>query len=204
MRLILIRHGESQSNIDQRIAGRYDSPLTDHGRHQAEATARWLSDNARPAAIYTSPLSRAFDTASCLAQPHGLTPVIHPHLAEVNFGQCENLTEAELTEKFPAVWEQAKDQGDLSFGWPGGETRRLFYARVSSVFKELLAVRLDGDLVVVSHGGVLSSYLAELVFGQPQDWRRLPLSNCSVTILDRRNLPPSLIELNNTAHLNGH
>ena len=200
MRLILVRHGESESNAEMRF-GNAATPLTERGHRQAKATARWLAGHARPEILVASTMKRALDTAHYLAEPFGVTPVAHHLLREVDLGDLENLTPAEAAERYPETWERNQDFEDLDFGWPGGETRRQFFARVRLAFAQLPSVGSGQDLLVVSHGGVLCSYLAELLEGRPQSWHKYFLGNCSVTTLAVRKDSISVLDLNNTGHL---
>ena len=200
MRLILVRHGESTSNAEMRFGDAY-TPLTDRGHRQANATALWLADRARPQVIVASTMNRALDTAHYLAEPFGLTPVANHLMREVDLGDLENLTADEAAERYPETWERNQDFEDLDFGWPGGETRRQFFARVRLAFSQLPSVGPGQDLLVVSHGGVLSSYLAELIEGRPQSWHKYFLGNCSVTTLAVEQDSISVLDVNDTSHL---
>ncbi len=200
MRLLLVRHGESQSNAEMRF-GDADTPLTERGRRQAKATARWLANRATPKMIVASTMKRALDTAQYLAQPFGMTPVAHPLMREVDLGDLENLTTVEAATRYPETWERNQDFEDLDFGWPGGETRREFFARVRRAFAQLPPVGPQQDLLVVSHGGVLSSYVAELIEGRPESWHKYFLGNCSITTLVAQRGSMSVLDLNNTSHL---
>lgn len=200
MRLILVRHGESESNAEMRF-GDAHTPLTERGHRQAIATAHWLADHAKPEIIVASTMKRALDTARYLAEPFRLAPVPNHLLREVDLGNLENLTPDEAAARYPETWERNLDFEDLDFGWPGGETRRAFFARVRFAFTKLPSVGPGQDLLVVSHGGVLSSYLAELLEGRPELWHRYVLGNCSVTTLAVRGDSMCVLDLNNTSHL---
>ncbi len=200
MRLILVRHGESESNAEMRF-GDADTPMTERGHQQAKATARWLAKHARPEIIVASTMKRALDTAHYLAKPYGMTPVANHLMREVDLGDLENLTPAEAAERYPETWERNQDFENLDFGWPGGETRRQFFARVRQAFAQLPSVGPGKDLLVVSHGGVLSSYVAQLLEGRPQSWHKYMLGNCSVTTLAVKGDSTTVLDLNNTAHL---
>ena len=200
MRLILVRHGESESNAEMRF-GDANTPLTERGHRQAKATARWLADRFKPTVIVSSTMKRALDTARYLAEPFGLTPVANRLMREVDLGALENLTPAEAAERHSETWERNLDFEDLDFGWPGGETRRQFFARVRLAFSQLPSLGPERDLLVVSHGGVLSSYLAELLDGRPELWHRYHVGNCSVTTLVVQGDSVSVLDMNNTSHL---
>ena len=88
MRLILVRHGQTEWNQLGRIQGRTDIPLNDTGIMQARAAGEWLSQR-RIDAVYSSPMQRAFDTATEIARPHGLPVISRDDIIETDFGPWE-------------------------------------------------------------------------------------------------------------------
>ena len=156
--LYLIRHGRTAWNDDDRLQGWADEPLNALGLQQAAALGAWLHAVAF-AAIYTSPLLRARQTAECLAQPHGLPPRLDDRLRERNVGDWTGLTldqaQALAPERFDGDWRQA--------GAPGGEGQAALTARVAAALDSILAANPEGTVAVVSHGGALSAGLAHLL-----------------------------------------
>lgn len=109
--LYLIRHGESVWNSERRWQGRADPPLSSFGRRQAQRIAETLSE-ADLAAVYSSPLSRALETARLIAEPYGLNVTVLNDLMEVDVGSWQGLTAAEVKERYPAAlqrWRAALD-----------------------------------------------------------------------------------------------
>lgn len=148
MLLYLVRHGETDWNRARRIQGSTDIPLNDTGREQAATTGRLLA-RRRWDAIYSSPLSRAAETASIIAGEVGLEPpVLIDELVERNYGEAEGLADPELARRFP---------GDTPV--PGRETREEVAARVLPALVELAERHPDEAIVVVAHGGVIRSVL---------------------------------------------
>ena len=86
MELILVRHGQTKWNLEERFRGRIDIPLDDTGLFQADATARRISGSWHPKAVYSSPLSRAIVTAQKIAQPIGLTAIPNAGLIDIDYG----------------------------------------------------------------------------------------------------------------------
>jgi broad specificity phosphatase PhoE len=179
-RLLLIRHGETASNVAGRLCGSTDSPLSAVGELQARHLARFLAETERIDALYSSPLQRARHTAEAIGERTGLTPVCLDDLRELDCGDCEDLTLDEIQRRFPDAWERNL-LDDEAFGWPGGETRAAFYARTRHVFGEIADRHPLATVLVVSHGAVLSAYLAALLEGRPSAWPRYLLDNCSVS-----------------------
>ena len=149
MLLYLVRHGETDWNRARRIQGSTDIPLNDTGRAQAAATGRLLSRRSWDA-IYSSPLSRAFETATIIAEEVGLAaPEPVDALVERNYGAAEGLADRELKERFPGNTEV-----------PGRESREEVAERVIPALIDLAERHPDQALVVVGHGGVIRSVLA--------------------------------------------
>ena len=146
--LYLVRHGETDWNRQRRIQGLTDIALNDAGREQARATGRRLATRTWDG-VYTSPLSRAFETAEIIAAELGLpepTPV--DALVERNYGDAEGLDFAQVDRRWP-------ERGDV----PGQETREEVVARVLPALRSLAAEHAGESLVVVSHGGAIRAVL---------------------------------------------
>ena len=118
-RLVLVRHGETVWHAENRYAGVSDVGLTAKGRAQAEQLAHWAA-GAQLSAVWSSPLSRARDTAAPAAQAAQLQLQIDPRLQELSFGQAEGLTAAEMHARFPAE-RAAFEQDPVRYFLPGGE-----------------------------------------------------------------------------------
>ena len=144
--IYLVRHGETDWNRARRIQGSTDIPLNDTGRGQAAATGRLLARRSWDA-VYASPLLRAYETASIIADELGLpTPTPVPELVERNYGAAEGLTGAEIEKRYPGAV-------------PGRETREEVAARVVPEILALAEAHPGESIVVVSHGGVIRTVL---------------------------------------------
>jgi probable phosphoglycerate mutase len=147
--ILLARHGETDWNRENRFQGHADPPLNETGRAQAAQLATALA--AEPlAAVYSSPLRRAFETAQILAAPHGLEPVPVDALREVDVGSWEGLTRAEIEERFP---EQFARWRDYEAGWEDGESYEEMSRRVIAGLLELATAHEGERILAVSHGG---------------------------------------------------
>ena len=146
--LYLVRHGETAWNAARRIQGRTDIPLNDTGRQQARQAADLLA-RRRWHGVYASPLSRAHETASIIAERLGLDSVTDiDALVERDYGEAEGMGFDEIEALYP--------EGVRA---PGQETREEVAARVVPALLEL-AERHPGErLVVVSHGGAIRAVL---------------------------------------------
>jgi uncharacterized phosphatase len=146
--LYLVRHGETDWNAERRIQGSTDIPLNAIGRAQAATAGRLLARREWDG-IYSSPLSRAFDTASIIADEVGLgEPTTIAAIVERNYGEAEGLNWEQLDRMFP-------DDTPV----PGRETHEEVAARVLPALVSLAAAHPGEALIVVSHGGVIRSVL---------------------------------------------
>ncbi|NYD66159.1 histidine phosphatase family protein [Agromyces atrinae] len=147
MRLVLVRHGETDWNRDRRIQGSTDIPLNETGRRQAREGAERLS-SVEWAGIVASPLSRARETAEIIALELGLgSPIIVDEIVERHHGDLEGLTFAERQSRFP-------DETDVS----GLESREAVVDRVRPALVALAdRFGADDEVLVVTHGGVIST-----------------------------------------------
>ena len=119
-RFLLLRHGQTELSTQRRYSGRGNPALTDVGRHQAEAAAQYLAQRGGIAAVITSPLQRAYDTAAKAAKALGLDVTVDDDLIETDFGAWEGLTFAEAAERDPELhrtWLR-----DTSISPPDGES----------------------------------------------------------------------------------
>jgi broad specificity phosphatase PhoE len=155
-KLLLVRHGETDWNLGNRFQGHADPPLNDTGRAQARELAAKLADR-RFTAAYSSPLRRAFETAEITAAGHGLKPIPAEGLREVDVGEWQGLTRAEIEQRFPEQFERWLAFGQ---GWDRGETYDEMGRRVVATLLELGRGH-DGETVLcVTHGGPIRAALA--------------------------------------------
>lgn len=154
--LYLVRHGETDWNLQRRIQGSTDVPLNDTGRAQAAAAGALLARREWHAVI-SSPLSRAFETASIIAAAisqgsttlgGGITPTVNMALVERNYGAAEGMTDKQIELQYP---------GETAV--PGQEPRAAVVARVLPALIEIAETHPDQAVIVVSHGGVIRSIL---------------------------------------------
>ncbi|GAB4437888.1 MAG: alpha-ribazole phosphatase [Anaerolineae bacterium] len=198
LRLLLIRHGETDWNAQGRYQGQTDIPLNAVGWQQAQALAQRLAREPLTA-IYASDLRRAGQTATVIAEPHQL-PVRHdPRLREMRFGVFEGLTYAEIAARYPealAAWQQNRDTPP-----PGGEALAAFSARVRDFFDAVIAAHDDAAVLVVAHGGALRDMICRAL-DIPADRRwNLAMDNASLSELHLYEGGAVLYRLNDTAHL---
>jgi alpha-ribazole phosphatase len=156
-RLVLIRHAEPEESMRGRSYGRLDVPLSAAGVAQAAAIAERLRD-ARLDAIYASPLRRALDTGTPLAEARGLTVVAHEGLRELDFGALEGLTFDEIARERPELYESWMTDPTAT-RFPGGESFADLRERALAAAAEIRSEHAHA--AVVAHGGVIRAILAD-------------------------------------------
>lgn len=187
MQLLLIRHGQSQANIDHIIQGD-DDPLTDLGRQQAETLGRHLAATREITHLYSSPLARARETAEIITRHIGTDTVFEAGLAEINAGTAVGMTWDAWTEAYPELAAKLRTESRaLEDRWEGGESGHEFVERVYAAYDRIVGQHLGTEdvVAVVSHGGALA-WLASRVHGDPADiwpYHRANFGNCSVSEL---------------------
>jgi len=179
--LYLVRHGRTQGNLERLLHGSTDLPLDGLGLRQSQRVAERLALHHPADVLVTSPLQRARTTAEVIGMRLGLSPLVVPGLVEMNFGDLEGVSFDELVAKHPELAQRALDLNDWDLAWPNGESLRDFHGRVRRTFEEILASYPSHRVIVVAHGGVLGSFLAQVEGRSPNDWRSYSLHNCSLT-----------------------
>jgi alpha-ribazole phosphatase/probable phosphoglycerate mutase len=198
IRILLARHGQSEWNAIRRFQGSSDVGLSALGRRQAEALA--CAVRARQlVAVYSSPLRRAVETAAPAVAGGALELTIVPELAELGLGDWEGRTvdEVQALEGDPyRRWLAAP----LDCAPPGSESLLGVCDRVQAAIERIRlahAREQEGDVLVVAHGGVISTYACHLLGLSLNALWRLRVDNASITTV----APPRVISLNDTSHL---
>lgn len=200
-RLLLVRHAQSTFNAEHRIQGQLDPPLSDLGRREAESVAtRFL--NVVPAGFYSSPLQRTCETAAAIGRALGAEPELDAGLMEIGLGRWEGRTGAELARDEPELWEQwsAFSSWDLV---PGSEGRIPFSNRVSTTLRRLWSRHPEGDVICVTHGGVVQVALHEAIGRIPEGQFPFGIENASISVLTKVRGRVVIAGANDVAHLSG-
>ena len=147
--ILLVRHGETAWNRSKIFRGVYDIPLNDNGRAQAQALARLLANRSIDAA-YTSPLSRATETAQIVLQPHGIEANVHEGLKDFNYGLWMGLEESEVVRRWP----------DEHYDWittphtirvPGGDTLQDVFHAAFAALEDSVHKHTDQTIALFAH-----------------------------------------------------
>ncbi|WP_336206079.1 histidine phosphatase family protein [Nonomuraea sp. LPB2021202275-12-8] len=194
--LVLVRHGETVWHAENRYAGISDIVLTPRGREQAARLASWAA-TAGLSGVWASPLSRSQITAAASAEAADVGLVVDARLRELDFGQGEGLTSAEMNERFPearAAFEADPGANPL----PGGEDPSAAADRFVAALRDICAVRSNGRVLVVAHTTAIRIALCRLIGVPLGEYRRLfpSLDNCALTELRLRGERAAILQYN--------
>lgn len=186
-RLILLRHGQTDHNVEGRMQGHLDSVLTDAGREQAEHVAPIVAD-LLPDLLISSDLARAVDTAELIGTATGLPVKLDPRLRETHLGEWQGLTIEQVEQGWPGAIAQWRS--DPEWAPPGGESRLEVVRRSLPVVEELddeLSDGADNTVVLVAHGGLIAGLVCGLLALPTAAWPSIGgIGNCKWATLARR------------------
>jgi len=199
-RLYLVRHGATSRTAEDRFSGIAGVDLSDEGRLQVQRLAERLGGE-RIAAAYTSPLSRALETAEILCKPHDLAPVSCDGLKEISHGHWEGLTRAEVEARFGneyRLWEA----DPFTFAPVGGEAGLGVLARALHVIREMVTKHASQNILLVSHKATLRLILSSLLGFDPRGYRdRLDQSPACLNVVDFKDaVRARLMLFNDVSH----
>lgn len=184
--IYLVRHGETPQHAENRYVGRTDAPLTSTGVAQADGLAGWAAE-AGLAAIVCSPLTRARLTAEPAARAAGLELVTDERWVELDFGDAEGLTAAEMRERFPEA-RAAFEDDPFDHPLPGGERPADALARSRTALVDLVDRHPSGRLLVVAHGTLIRILLCSLLGVEGSYRSRFPVfGNATGAVIRRRS-----------------
>ena len=195
----MIRHGQSTWNSEHRIQGQLDPPLSDEGRRQAERVGQRIAGR-HFAGFYSSDLKRAFETAQAIEAATGLQAEPMAGLREIFLGEWEGLRTDDLAQRFPEAWASWTDEPDWDLV-PGGEGAALFETRVAAALDEILSRHAQGDVVVVTHGGVIQIALHRVIGRPSRGLFPFKIQNASISVIERRDGRMVIGGVNDTSHL---
>jgi probable phosphoglycerate mutase len=200
-RVIAVRHGQTEWNVQARIQGQGDSDLTEEGRAQARSIAQRLAREPFDA-IVSSDLGRAASTAKAISERTGKPVVLDARLRERHFGVGEGMTYEEVDRAYPGAFARVRNV-DPDFVIPGGESRRQFHERVRGAFDSLATAHAGKTIVIVTHGGVLATFFRH-VHDIPLDIAHpIAITNASYNMLSFDGGKWSVVTWSDNAHLEG-
>ncbi|MSQ36457.1 MAG: histidine phosphatase family protein [Dehalococcoidia bacterium] len=209
LRLLLIRHGQTDSNAAGRTQGRREVELNARGHSQAAAVAERVR-GLRPSALYASPASRAQQTAGAIAAACGLAIVTDARLAEVDHGELDGLTGEEMRARHPDFLQRWRDDDPATLRIPGGESMGEAQLRMRAAIAAIDAATAvhqtgaDADRVVavVSHNLALHALLCHALGVPLRAFRQFRVDLASLSIVElRADDRWAVVQLNEQCHL---
>lgn len=166
-RFYIVRHGQTEWNVQRRVQGHQDSPLTLKGQEQAKEVAQELKTVTFDA-IYSSDLSRAKQTAETIALEHKLAVQTHKLLRERNFGKLEGVSIQELRQ-FDAIYDKLDEAGKQNYKIAKDvESDEEIAARFITFLREVAVLHPGKTVLVTSHSGIMKAFLIKIGFGTSQ------------------------------------
>jgi probable phosphoglycerate mutase len=199
--LIFVRHGESRANNEKFFAGQLDVELSPLGSKQAEMTATYVASTYRIDKIYSSTLSRSYDTAKAISARTNIPIIPSDSLREINSGEWQGLHFDELQKKYAAeygVW--LSDIGKAQT--PNGESVKELYERIWHAVGDIAEYNPDSTVVISTHATPIRAVICKLKGYSVDEMRNIPWgSNASVTIVTYDNGEWSLMLESYDEHL---
>jgi broad specificity phosphatase PhoE len=201
MRLILVRHGETDHNKSGTTLGRFDAPLNERGLAQARAVA--TSFRRPPDAIVASPLQRALYTAELIGAETGAPISVEQQLIEMDVGEMEHLSLTQLRERYPEFLRAWSSAGAAAADarMPGGEALAEVQERAWSAVQRLHEAHRYGEVVAVTHNFVILTIVCRAIGLPLGDFRRLRQALAAKTVIEFHEHGQALLQLNDISHL---
>lgn len=193
-RVFLIRHGQTDWNLTQRIQGHLDVPLNAEGIAQAAGAARYLESEPLTA-VYSSDLHRAAQTAKAIAALHGLSIHLDSDLREARFGEWQGLDAAQIRARDPETYRLWR-KNSFRHRPPGGETIQELTARVGAAYARVLAAHPGETVAIVSHGGPLKALVLYALNAPLEVYPQLQMRNAAVSLIEVGARGPVLARYN--------
>ncbi len=200
MRLILVRHGESEWNKIGRYQGQEDAPLSELGQQQAQALAQRLK-REKLDVIYASPLQRANNTARAIAEFHPDVPFIDDSaLLEIHHGDWQGLYSPDVKAQYGAElreWQYFPTRSQM----PNGESFSNILKRVIDFKERVLSERSNQTVVFSTHDVVVKILVADALGINMDRINRLWITNASISVIEYGEDLPYLVSLSEACHL---
>jgi broad specificity phosphatase PhoE len=197
-KIFLLRHGETQANIEQRYQGQGESHLSELGIEESEELSNFLAKEDF-CAIYSSTLSRSHETAKMIARPHKLDVTKIDDLKERNYGIWENMKFDEIRKRFPDLYGSwLIDPGKTLI--PDAETLEAMQRRGVAAIESLIEKHTGRTFCVVGHGGMNRAILFHYMRIDMNNFWRIRQDNTCINIIEI-DKSPIVTLLNSTSHL---
>ena len=198
---LLVRHGFSKGNKEKRFSGQMNLPLDDAGLAQAESVSKYISENFKVDSIYSSDLSRAYDTVLPLANKLNIAIQKDKNLREVDVGLWQGKLIDEVKKEFPETFEKYRVNPGLS-RFDGGESYLDAMERGIKTIQKIAKENDGKTIVIATHGGIIRTLRAAWTNTTPENIKDIPhVPNASVTIAEYDNGNVTLKLVGHTDHL---
>ena len=198
--VLLIRHGETEWNTMGKFQGCTDIALSKEGIKQAELLKNRLKGNFDY--IYSSPLSRAFETANVLASDTDKEVTVASEIREINFGEWEGLTVKEISENYPEIFKAWRTDKTESYICGGDCSIHNAANRAQKCILDIVNQHKGKKIAIVAHGGIIKAGLIGIFEWDMTMYHKMALGNtCINTLTFDDDLKPTLLALNDTNHL---
>ncbi len=198
-RICIVRHGETDWNLERRLQGQLDTNLNAAGRAQAEATARGLAQHAFTA-LYSSDLMRTMQTAMVMAERLALNVHPEPGLRERHYGVFQGLTATELARDYPEAHARFLTR-DPDYDFDHGESLRNFATRVTQTVERIASHHAGQTLLLLTHGGVLDIVYRRITGRDLSGPRDFPVPNAALNWIEVEPQGWRLLEWADRSHL---
>ncbi len=180
--LLLVRHAETEDNVQMRLSGWTDTDLSPRGESQIQLLADHFNrHHAQIDQLYASPLLRARRTAEAIGALTGHAPILLDDLREMYFGDLDGRPFEELREAYAHLLEADENSALEDFMWPSGESRSGFTTRVLRATNAIARRHRGRSVGVVTHGGFIATLLTVLHGESPARWRKWVVPNASLS-----------------------
>ncbi len=199
--VLLVRHGQTASNLHRMYMGWSSEDLDETGQMQVRRLATRIA-HLPIAAVYSSPLKRAYSTASLLAEPHHLEVKTSEDLIEIQFGEWQGLNLEAVRRGWPDIWKAWREHPDQE-SIPGGESFSQVTQRATRALKSLLQEHKGSKVLVVSHEIIIKIMLMTALDSDYNIYRRFTINNASLSLIRSRGNWLHVVTINDVSHLDG-
>ena len=201
-RIMLVRHGDVEGITPERFRGRTDVPLTALGLRQADRVAARIAEGWRPAAVYTSPMTRCVDTGAAIGRAASLAGQTLDGLNDLDYGAWRWKTHDEVRAQSPELFARWFAAPHL-IRIPDGETLQDLAARTADALRSVVEAHPGRTVVLVGHDSVNRAILLQMLDQPLSAFWKLAQSPCAISELEIDGGRVRIVRVNETGHLEG-
>jgi len=199
--VLLVRHGQTNSNVTGFYMGWSDEDLDEVGYAQVRRLSSRLA-RLPITSIYASPLRRVYTTATVLAESHKLKPEVLDDLIEIQLGDWQGLHMDEIKLRWPGLWQQWRtDPSGVTI--PNGESVSKVTERAIRALRSIVGASRGKQTVIVTHDIIVKMLVAHVLRVSTSIYRQFDIANASLSVVRISDSRSRLVALNDTSHLGG-